>query len=159
MTDLHKLVLVFLGILLPLFSYAISKTTYFPANISSPLSATYFTCPTDSLQITIQSASTCSRAPIEFQTNLLSTNLTWDYGDGSIDNGLADGHATHIYLETGNYMVQVTADYGEGCTETQTIALKVVTSELDFTYQIVDKTVTFTAFFSWSRRLCCWANY
>jgi len=142
MTDLHKLVLVFLGTLLHLYAFAISNTTYIAANASPPI---VFTCPSDSLEITIQSTATCSRTPIEFQTNLLTTNLKWDYGDGSSDNGLANGHATHIYLETGNYTVQVMADYGDGCTETQTIQLKVVTSELDFTYQIIDKTVTFTA--------------
>ncbi len=132
MTYLHKLILVLIWAIVPFMVHA---------SLSSPP----LSCPTDSLQITLQSSNLCSRSPIEFQANLLNTNLVWDYGDGTVNNGLTDGHATHIYLEPGDYTVSATADYGDECYETQTINIQVLTNEVDFTYQVYNKTVTFTA--------------
>ncbi len=132
MTYLHKLILVLIWALVPFM-------------VQASLSSPPLSCPTDSLQITLQSSTLCSRSPIEFQSNLLNTNLVWDYGDGTVNNGLTDGHATHIYLEPGDYTISVTADYGNDCYETEIINIQVLTNEVDFTYQVYNKTVTFTA--------------
>ena len=146
MTDLHKLPIVGLLLLLNFSLHAFERTTPLLSHFSSlNYTQSVNNCPNDSLQLTVQSQTICSRSLIEFQTNLRTTNLTWDYGDGTVNNGLSDGQATHAYLEPGNYLLKVTADYGDNCTETQTIPIKVLTSELDFTYQVINNTVTFKA--------------
>ena len=141
MTDLHRLILLVIGICIYSIPLAASPSDH-PSKFSNPTS---FNCPTDSLEITLLTTNLCDKSPIDFKANLSSVQLSWDYGDGTQNNGLSNGLATHVYVEAGIYMVTVTADYGNNCTETKSIPITILSQEADFEYQVINNTVTFTA--------------
>ncbi len=141
MTDLHKITLLAIGICIHSLLLAASTSNHL-SEFSNPTS---FNCPSDSLEITLLTTDLCDKSPIDFKANLSSVQLSWDYGDGTRNNGLSNGLASHVYVAEGNYTITVTADYGNNCTETKSLPITVQSQDVDFEYQVVNNTVTFTA--------------
>lgn len=77
-------------------------------------------------------------SPIVLMFNLSSGNnltYTWDFGDGTTSN-LA--YPTHTYLQDGIYLVCLTVDDGNGCTDTYCDSVTYVIRANGFTINVVD---------------------
>jgi PKD repeat protein len=77
-------------------------------------------------------------SPIVLMFNLSSGNnlsYTWDFGDGTTSN-LA--YPTHTYLQDGIYLVCLTVDDGNGCTDTYCDSVTYVIRANGYTINVID---------------------
>ncbi len=79
-------------------------------------------------------------------TSTESETYSWDFGDGS--SASTEVSPTHTYAALGNYTVKLTATNSEKVTDIKSLSFAIsdvpTAPVADFTFEVVDKTVTFT---------------
>ena len=93
----------------------------------------------------------CDRLPIHFQVsggdNVISQE--WDYGNGrtsvfdsTTPVSIFDG--SEVYNDPGIYVVKLKATFADGCIDSTSYEIEIISSEPNFTYEVAEDGLTYT---------------